>query len=1410
MATGWRARLGAALRPAALASALFVGLATLHDADPTQWAVVVLAVALVAGAAGGRFAKGLGLPPVLGMLGTGALMGPGLSHAIARVWGGWPLSEGLLDLGVLSRAESLMDIASAVAGVWIGTRLEPRRLSGSTKGVLAMFAGYAVVLLGLVGLIGTVALAGSLGSSAASFAETPEHVAGVAVGLVATSTLLTGAVVHGANAAGRVTRTILWLAMLGEGAAFAGFVGWVSWTGAASVLGLADPGGLVPLVFTVVVGAVGGLLFAAASANSTTRSGPWVVIGAALSGPVAAQAGLSVLLVGLTAGLVLAIVRPDDDAPFLDVAAGAAFVVLFTLAGARVPLGMLLSVAPVALTLAVGRGLLLFGAAIGGGRLLRVDPAVVRYAWTGLAASAIPVAGLVPWRAVGDGSPDVATASLWGLAVLDGLLGGLAVHTALRLAHETPGSEVVPPPPEASGWRAHERLPEGPLRDAVLALGDDLGAVVRDVRFEVGQSIQREVDPFLDELRLAFLRHHRRVGTLISSGDTGPGLRAAQADMAERWRSHVMDHTVHMNRDPWRAETLFDVLDRVAMQTPASVPLPRAAGWPSDVASGFRMFTAWLVGAGGRQSVPLRDLLRAQLSHTLAARLEAVAAVVVNTELHLAARTRELFFRALDAHGGDPRLLTQEAMVAARDDLEDDVRGALEEIAAREEGLARRLDAVLGGLLDELVATLERMVAAELPPRAGSAARTATERDRARAALAAKYDQGREVARIRFAALTLEMELGALELEVRGALAEHGRHLARLVRGRGATQLVRVEDAVDEMLEAVDAVLATDVPAVDVAEALREGADELARVATDAAGTADDLREHLASDEALAPLLDALMRAGNHLTDRYEVPVGTAATGSWALPEPVATREVPFREVVLGYIESAIRRDLVDLTAGYVEALDRVVKLVEEIDRVAGFDAELAAAELLVAPSVTLADAKRASVREIVQGGLAPLRTQLSELRAEGEGWFEDLDHRIQQAVLDDLADLRVRVADGRFAEILAERPAPAGPRMVEGAEDLLDRADRALREWVGDAGMDAFRHQLGLYTAADLEEPTPERFVRPAIVPGVPTSYRRLFSEQALEAGELIGGGETSADRVREALENPRDGRLRTVAVVGPDGVGQPAVVRAALRAMRLRGVVRHELDRPVFVDEVARWFDRGAQGHVHVVGPLHHLYTLKPGGFEPLRRFVEGVLADAGRNAWVVQADDVAWTFASAVAPLERAFPSVVPVIPLGVEELQDALLARHAMSGLSLEVAGGGLDRRVRTRSQAAWFRDLHEASGGVARDAMHLWLAAIQTYDDVRDRIVMGEVPAVPLAAMRHLSDRSALALRIASLQGWIDAATWTRLVREPELDARAHIAHLVHWGVLQADEERFVLPAHLRRVIHRVIDERGWV
>jgi len=774
---------------------------------------------------------------------------------------------------------------------------------------------------------------------------------------------------------------------------------------------------------------------------------------------------------------------------------------------------------------------------------------------------------------------------------------------------------------------------------------------------------------------------------------------------------------------------------------------------------------------------------------------------------------------------GDPNADLERQLVRLRHEVEEELALALDEIVRiTGDGTHRAASALAVGFV-QMKEELPVFGTVDLPSRERRTSRRFANRMRAIETLTKDVANLRKASSAEYSSLAMELELLGLEARIKDNVAEYVLRLTNTVNRRATSQVARVSDTLQTALSELNAQLESDLSGEQLAAALRSATEATSKAAGEAARVTNELYQDLSDDTKIALLLDSLVEACRALTPRYRVTVGQRQTGEWRLPTALPEVEVPFREVVLTYIDSRVAPGLLGIQRDLAERVQPLANLLQELERIVAFNVELATAELEIVHDEPVPEEMHSLLRDMVYSQLERSYNALEEIRVDAKGWPEIIETEMEGAALGTLETLREELAEGEFSRsrLEAMRRAASGLRMLEKAERpprmarLKAQLANALRALFGAERLESWSERLGLKGPLPTEELTAGAFAAPDVGTELPLVYRRLFAADTMEAGDVLTGRDQEIRRAEAVLSSEQKGRLRSVALVGVDGVGKAAVSSAIVRSRRWKNVKRVVFTGPVTVEDVDAIFQDTPEGQLVVVDGLHWMLSMAPGGFEPLRRFVKGIIEEGGRRRWLTHGAVLFWNFASTVAPLRDAFPELIRLEPLSEQELQAAVIARHRLSGFEHSFDRGdgspleGLFARGASRIRRPYdqyFHELHQATGGLVRDALRLWLASIR---DIQDDIVhVGPIPASPYTRIRRLPDDILVNLYQIARQGWIDAAGQARLFRLDVNTAQAQLSRLAHLGLLEERDGAFVISVHLRGVLGRVFAERGWV
>jgi len=1445
--------------------------------------LLALGFLILAGYTIGELAETVKLPHITGYLLAGLLLG----ESAATVLSTWvpglppPFDEGILTSAVSRQIDFLNDLALALIALTAGGELRVESLKKGVRQILGVLGGQMLLLFGVM-IAFTFAISGMLPSPFALDALVGlDWMSVMALGGVlaaialATSPAATIAVINGTRSKGPLTDTVLSVVVLKDVVVVVLFSAATAL--AVSVVPGAHGGGDLAAAWLEIGGAMllGGVVGFAVHLylQYADREIPILLFLVGLiftTTFVSETLHFHPALVFIAAGFVAANFSPKGGELIHEVERLSlpVYVVFFALAGAALHLDTLWKVLPLAVGLVVARGLAVFvgvrlGAAASGA------PDVTRtYGWMGFlsqAGLAIILADDVKNTYPGEIGEGLFALLVGGVA-LNEIMGPVMFQwglswsgeAATQKASEAPdaeGSEAPGPEPhleQASGmaaWGVPTGSTSRELNVLVDDLGDELRRLVDDIRCGPVADLRSDGEDYLAHLKRGFLRYHRRAIVYVQNPTEGETvaayLRRELAELGDAWRDYVLDRMASRGRAVmWDPIEVVDALDGLV----GALPESRSA-WvePLTVAPRSEGFLMRLRRRGLRtrvglrpvaREVSLRSLARFHFSGRAPGELEALVALLIDADAHLAERTGSLFatisecweeIASASAGGKQPEEVV-EMLRASRVDLSEDFEFAIQELEQVEHDAVLRCTSALSHLYRELKADVLAVGTLDLPHRKRRYGRVYNERNRGLTVLTEGLVGARQTVVSRYAALALELELIGFEGRIREAVIERVEPLARSITGRGVTQLRRVEEAAEVALAEADAAIGSSTGSGgELARQLREVMGPLSHRLSEAIESVDALRDQFGGESAVGPLIQSMLQSADGLTEWCIVPSEKADHGAWRLPEAVPTVEIPFRAIAVGFIETRMAQDLLDASRLIASRIGELRGVLAELDRVVSFNVELASTELEDRPGEAIPEATLGHVREMVIGAVGRSRTRIQRMIEPADTWATMARSEFREAVVVQLSAFRGQILDGGGVDLsrLFIGDGRGRRRLFLRAEEWtgwlpesVDQVSARLVRALGEDRVEGARQALGLPATLASDRPLHAQLAAPRPHAALPVVYRRLFSDQALEAGDLLTGRQAEVQRLRTILTGSESGTHRNVALIGAHEAGVSAVANAALRGADASTVRRIALSAPVSVSEVDEWLDEDGGASVVVLSGLKWLFSMRPGGSEPLQRWVTRLIDESRERAWVVLAEESVWRYAIRIAPLDCVFEGPLAVGPLSVEDLSAALLARHEMSGYALDIEAGddlawqvqnfllrGEDREA--RHQQAWFRTLHEASAGVMQDALRIWLASIRSVDDQTGTIRIGPVQRPPLARLKGLSDDVQLTLVQVLRQGWMSVELYALLFRVQPNVARARLGKLAHMGLLIRHDDIYHLAAHLRSPVFRVLQARGW-
>ncbi|HTQ57911.1 MAG TPA: ATP-binding protein [Bryobacteraceae bacterium] len=253
-----------------------------------------------------------------------------------------------------------------------------------------------------------------------------------------------------------------------------------------------------------------------------------------------------------------------------------------------------------------------------------------------------------------------------------------------------------------------------------------------------------------------------------------------------------------------------------------------------------------------------------------------------------------------------------------------------------------------------------------------------------------------------------------------------------------------------------------------------------------------------------------------------------------------------------------------------------------------------------------------------------------------------------------------------------------------------------------------------------------------------LPMIYRRLFRLAPVEDPRFLVGREAEMAGFADALKCWESGKGASVIVIGARGSGKTSLINCAVAGVfphcevirgqfadrlltppQMTNFVRDLLQVPAEGDVVAAL--RGCR-RVILIEEFERTFLRTVNGFGALRMLLDLMYSTARSTLWVFSVNETAYRYLDAVVGLGRHFSHRINAMSVKQEDLTNAILQRHGLSGLRMEFAPlPEEDPRVsRLRRflgleqdpQKLFLEALYEQSEGIFRAAFELWQGSIE--------------------------------------------------------------------------------------------------
>ncbi len=456
-------------------------------------------------------------------------------------------------------------------------------------------------------------------------------------------------------------------------------------------------------------------------------------------------------------------------------------------------------------------------------------------------------------------------------------------------------------------------------------------------------------------------------------------------------------------------------------------------------------------------------------------------------------------------------------------------------------------------------------------------------------------------------------------------------------------------------------------------------------------------------------------------------------------------------------------------------------------------------------------------VGETLARAAEQLTTVATPLKQAWQQLLDDLDRDRSEILALIPRDLQRELSWRERLRYRRRRLARTGHRWHEQGRQKLEKPRQFVTEsltkatafgrWLlGQSGNTLGREET-LQKLSDL--PTPQEIL--ARASDLPPVCRRLFTIGALKNREFLVGKEGHLETLGDLFRHWQEGKLCSVAVVGPNGSGKTSLVNCfqselgnQIPVLRL-AIEQRILGEQQLIELCCRWFELPSPPEnlaaleaqllqlpptVILVENIHRLLLRTPGGLQCMRAFLRLVLASRRRLLWVITCRKYPWQRMQHLLQVDRYFTHQLQTLFGTQTEMRDALLLRLQTSGypvVFVKNSGDGNGAQKNGSDQEAlqerFFADLFAASRGNMQAALYFWLLGLD-YDQSLESLTVRPLGKLDYGSLRSLDRQQFYALAEIIAHGELTAAEHAAIFACDLLRSDMLLGHLVQLNLLE--------------------------
>jgi len=386
---------------------------------------------------------------------------------------------------------------------------------------------------------------------------------------------------------------------------------------------------------------------------------------------------------------------------------------------------------------------------------------------------------------------------------------------------------------------------------------------------------------------------------------------------------------------------------------------------------------------------------------------------------------------------------------------------------------------------------------------------------------------------------------------------------------------------------------------------------------------------------------------------------------------------------------------------------------------------------------------------EVTQEALKNALSLLEFCQQESTDWYAQANKEMLQAVIvlylsgrlvlsQDKIGVLTYLAQQNFEHFLPI----AKEKFLESSKKILDKLTNSIKQaiesWLISIGW--MREPVIGESSVIVRPFLPKEFSIDVQNLALPALYRHLFRFEPVEDPRFLVGREKDIQALAEAKELWEKNKPVSILIVGERGSGKTSLINCAVRQIlknnieiiqdEFRGRIVNEkqlhefLAKLIKIDDPSLLLESLKQKHrIIILEETERIYLRQVGHYGALRAMQRLITMTAKTTLWILCINKTAFDLLNVTVQLGQTFSHRVNVGVASKEVMKNALLLRHNLSGLRLQIATPPDDsnwlEKLNHRylnplnPEDIFFDTLTQESGGVFRAAFKIWLGHIDS-------------------------------------------------------------------------------------------------